>query len=201
LYIYSTKGFDFYNIFPILGNGPDKFLYSISLSGYFSDFIIISFLLPFTKEKTNYCKIVKPSFIVSSVMLVITVAVYILTVPYNTKVSFFIPVYRIAQYIDYGSFISRLESIFTISWILCFFAYSALQLYIMSMIAGRIFLSINNRPAIAFFAIIITIFSLLPSNTAQLVKISKLFEIPRLTVFIILPIVILLSAYRKEVKK
>lgn len=201
LLISSAGNFDFYNIFPILGNGSKMFVYLLLLSAYFADFLLLMFIIPFGSERTSYKKVIIPSYIISSAMLVVIVGIYTLTIPYNSSNIFFISVYRIAQYINYESFMARMESIFTIGWMLSYFLTSATYLYVTSMIAGRIFKAHNYRPYMYVIAVIIFGISFIPQNTNQLVQWSNFSAIPRFITAMVLPVVILLVAKRKEGKR
>ena len=201
LAVSSIGNFDFYNIFPIMGNGGGMFLYLGILASYFADFFLLMFIIPFSSEKASFKKIIISSYIISSVMLIIIIALYTLTIPYNVSGTFFIPVYRIAQYINYQSFMARMESVFTIGWMLSYFLTSAVYLYEASMLTGRIFNTKSNRPFMYGGAVIISLISLIPKNTAELIKWSNFFAVPRLVIAIILPILILTALRFKEGKK
>lgn len=201
LLLSSVPNFDYYNIFPILGRGRQMLPYLWVLVSYFADFILLMFLIPFSSEKASFKSIIVPSFIISSATLVIIIATYTLTIPYSSSGTFFIPVYRIAQYINYQSFMSRMESIFTIGWMLSYFATSATYLYITSMVAGRLFKAKSYRPYMCVTAIIISGISFIPQNTNQLIEWSNFFATPRLVIGMLIPLLILFIARSKEGKR
>ena len=200
LTVASINNFDFYNIFPVMGNGYKMLPYLVVLSSYFEDFILLMFIIPFSSERASFKKIIIPSYIVSSLALVIVIGTYTLTIPYTVSGTFFIPVYRIAQYINFQSFMARMESIFTIGWILSYFLTSATYLYICAMITGRIFGTRRCRPYMYVISAIIFGVAFIPKDTLQLVEISRLYAIPRLVVGMLLPVVILLL-YKKRGEK
>lgn len=197
----SVSNFDFFNLFPVLGNGSKMFIYLVVLASYFADFLLLMFIMPFTSQNSTCKKIIVPSYIISSVALLLVIATYTLVIPYSTSDTFFIPIYRIAQYIDYKSFMARMESIFTIGWMLSYFLTSATFLYITSMISGRIFGAKSYRPFMYVIAFIIFAISFIPQDTNQLVEWSNFFSYPKLVVGMLLPLIILYSANKREVSK
>ena len=197
----SVKNFDIFNIFPIFGKGIESFS-SVWISvSYFSDFIMLLLLMPFASKKTSYSKIAKPAFFTSAAVLIAVIGLYTLTVPYTLSDSYFIPIYKVAQYINYESFMSRLESVFTVGWLLSFIMYSSLQIYIMSMLTGRITGAKSCRKYMYFYAVLIAVLSALPENTAVLADGGGIFSAIRTVIGICLPIVLLLFPGRTEVKK
>lgn len=196
----SVKNFDFYNIFPLMGNGKGTLPYLIILASYFEDFILLSFIIPFSSENTSYKKIIIPSYIISSAVLVTVITVYTLTIPYTISGTFFIPLYRVAQYISFQGFMARMESIFTIGWMLSFFLTSATYLYICAMITGRIFKAKSYRPYMYVISTIIFGLAFIPKDTVQLVKISNIYAIPRLIVGMVLPVILLLFLKKRGEK-
>lgn len=200
LLVSSINNFDFYNIFPVLGNGSKMFMYLLILASYFADFLLLMFLMPFASERASYKKIIIPSYVISSAMLIVIMGIYTLTIPYNASDTFFIPVYRIAQYINYQSFMARMESIFTIGWMLSYFLTSATYLYVTAMIAGRMFNAKKYRPYMYVIALIIFGISFIPQNTNQLIQWSNFFATPRLIIGMVIPLIVLIIAKRREDK-
>lgn len=201
LLVSSINNFDFYNIFPIMGNGSKMLVYLPILLSYFADFVLLMFIMPFTSEKASYKKIILPSYVISSVMLVVIMGIYTLVIPHSTSGTFFIPVYRIAQYINYQSFMARMESIFTIGWMLSYFLTSATYLYVTAMVAGRIFGAKSYRPFMYAIALIIFGISFIPRDTGQLTEWSDFFAMPRLVIGMAIPLLILIWAKIREGKK
>ena len=200
LLVSSINNFDFYNIFPVLGNGSKMFMYLLILASYFADFLLLMFLMPFASERASYKKIIIPSYVISSAMLIVIMGIYTLTIPYNASDTFFIPVYRIAQYINYQSFMARMESIFTIGWMLSYFLTSATYLYVTAMIAGRMFNAKKYRPYMYVIALIIFGISFIPQNTNQLIQWSNFFATPRLIIGMVIPLIVLIIAKGREDK-
>lgn len=201
LFTSSAKNFDYYNIFPILGNGSKMLPYIFVLSSYFADLILLMFIIPFASEKASFKNIAVTSYIISSITLVIIIATYTLTIPYNATNSFFIPIYRVAQYINYQSFLSRMEPIFTIGWMLSYFMNSSTYLYIIAMLTGRLFKAKSYRPYMYTISLIIFGISFIPQNTNQLIEWSNFFSAPRLIIGMLIPLLILLMYKSKEDKK
>ncbi len=198
LIISSVKNFDILNIFPVLGNGPEELIYILPVSSYFADFLILSLLIPFSSENTTYKSVAIPSLVISSAALITVIAAYTLTVPYTASDTAFVPIYKIAQYINYESFMSRLESIFTVGWLLSFVMYSSLSLYVASMLMGRVFGAKRYRPFMYRFALVITLLSIIPKNTVQLTRLTGEYSSVRFAAGMCLPIALLLITRFKE---
>ena len=201
LVISSVQNMDFYNLFPVMGNGKGMFWYLPLLLAYFADFVILLFVLPFASEKSHVKKIVYPSYIISSIVLITVIGVYTLVIPAGASHNFFIPVYRVAQYINNQNFMARMESVFTIGWMLSFFLTSSTYLYIASMLTGRIAKAKSYRPYMYFIAAVIFAISFIPDNINSLVEYSNYFSAPKLVLCIIVPIIILAVQRHKEAKR
>ena len=184
-----------------MGKGKTMFLYLPLLLAYFGDFIILLLVLPFASKKADIKKIVYPSYIISSIVLVSVIGAYTLVIPPDASDNFFIPIYRVAQHINFQSFMARMESVFTIGWMLSFFLTSATYVYITSMLMGRITKAKSYRPYMYFTVIVILTLSFVPDNINSLVKYSNYFSAPRLVLCMIIPIIILALQKHKEAKK
>lgn len=201
LLLSSVKNFDYYNIFPIMGNGFKMLPYLGVLTSYFADFLLLLFIIPFGSEKASCKKILFTSFAISSVMLIVIMGMYTLTIPYSASGTFFIPVYRIAQYVNYESFMARMESVFTIGWMLSYFLTSATYLYVTAMLTGRMWNAKSFRPHMYVIALIIFAISFIPQDTNQLIQWSNFIATPRLVAGMIIPLIILIGAKIREGKR
>ena len=201
--ISSVGNFDFTNIFPIFGNGAGMFAYLWMLCSYFADFLVFFLLIPFASESASVKRTTAIVYLTSSAVLVGVIALYTLVLPQtDMQSSFFIPVYRIAEYINYKSFMSRLEPLFTVGWMLSFFGNGAIYLYLTSMLTGRLFNKKSNRPFMYGLSAVILALSLVPKNTAQLTDWFGWLSVPRFAICIILPIAILwINRIREEKKR
>ena len=201
LVLSSVENFDFYNIFPLMGNGKGMFWYLPLLLSYFAVFAVLFFIMPFASEKADIKKIVYPSYAISSIVLVLIIGVYTLTIPTDASGKFFIPVYRVAQYINYQSFMARMESVFTIGWMLSYFLTSSTYLYITAMLTGRMFNASSYRPYMYVIAVITLIASFVPQNINALLQYSNYFSTPRLILCMIVPLIFFAILKHKEVNK
>ena len=202
LVIFSMENFDFYNLFPMMGNGYGMFSYLPLLIAYFADFVILLFIIPFASDNVDIKKTLYPSYIISSSVLIAVIGVYTLVIPNSASDKFFIPVYRIAQYINFQSFIARMESVFTIGWMLSYFLTSSTYFYITAMLTGRLFKAKSYRPFIYAVAAIVFAISFVPDDINTLVRYSNYFSVPRLILCMVAPIIILsVSKYREVNRK
>ena len=199
LAVSSIRNLDFYNIFPIFGNGNGMLPYAWMLCAYFADFLVLLLLIPYASENTSFKKIAVGNFVISSIMLILIISLYTLTISYNSSDKFFIPVYKIAQYVNYENFMSWLEPVFTVGWLLSFFAYASLFLYLASMLTGRLLKTRSNRPIMYVLSVIVLCLSMVPKNTVQLSLWFNRFSVPRLIVGTVLPIAILYISKRRKV--
>ena len=196
------ENFDFYNLFPLMGNGYSMFSYLPLLIAYFADFVILLFIIPFASDNVDIKKTLYTSYIISSSVLIAVIGVYTFVIPNSASDKFFIPVYRIAQYINFQSFIARMESVFTIGWMLSYFLTSSTYFYITAMLTGRLFKAKSYRPFIYAVAAIVFAISFVPDDINTLVRYSNYFSVPRLILCMVAPIIILsVSKYREVNRK
>lgn len=202
LSISSVANIELTNIFPLFGRGGGMFGYLWMLCSYFGDFIVFFLIIPFGSEKASVKKSVIAIYGISSAVLVGVIALYTFVLPQSyMQSSFFIPVYRIAEYINYKSFMSRLEPLFTVGWMLSFLGNGAIYLYMTSMLTGRLFNARSNRPFMYILSAVILILSLVPKNTAQLTDWFGWLSVPRFILFLILPVAILWISRIREAKR
>lgn len=198
LLLSSAENFDIYNIFPLFGKGGVMFTYLWLLCSYFSDLFVLMFLMPFASNKVTFKGVAVKSYIISSAVLVAVILTYTLALPYGSWDGIFIPVYRIAQFINFKSFLSRLESVFCSMWLLSFYGNGATYLYLASMLTGRLTGAKSNRPAMCILTALITLLSFIPQSTSQLVQWANFYSVPKLVIGILLPWIIFTAGRVKK---
>lgn len=204
LFFSNFKNFVPNKIFPLLGNGfVDTFVTGIGNIFAFSGIVFMYFMPPLLKEPEKFKKIAITSMIISSIYLLISVSTLLFIFSFFTSIEEIMPLYSAARYIEFGSFFQRLESVFILFWIISYACY----LSILSKFSILIFKKIGNlkdyKPLVYPFSLLLFGISLLPENYAQ----SKLYAsnyFPYIVIgliFIIVPIVLILSNIKKKQKK
>ncbi|MFF2288681.1 GerAB/ArcD/ProY family transporter [Peribacillus butanolivorans] len=115
--IFVFPDFEFKNIFPILGNGimpPLKG--SIVPGGWFTEFFLITFLLPFLADKKKGMKygMLTVFAVMITLVMVNLVVLFVLGATTSTKVY---PLMSVARYISFGEFFEHMESIVMAIWV------------------------------------------------------------------------------------
>ena len=115
--ILVVPDFEFKNIFPILGDGimpPIKG--SIVPGGWFTEFFLMTFLLPFLADKKKGMKYGMLTVFAVMITLVVVnlVVLFVLGTTTPTKVY---PLMNVARYISFGEFFEHMESIVMAIWV------------------------------------------------------------------------------------
>ena len=124
---------EFKNIFPILGDGimpPIKG--SIVPSGWFTEFFLISFLLPFLVDQKKGMKYgMMTVFAVMMTLVVVNLIVlFVLGTTIPTRVY---PLMQIARYISIADFFEHLESVVMAIWIVGAFVKISVFYYVAAL--------------------------------------------------------------------
>lgn len=160
-------------IFPIFGDGLfNTFVIGLTNLASFGGIAYLYFLPPYLKEPEKMKKIALLSIGLSAIYLILCVATLLFMFSFFINVNEITPLYNATRYIEFGSFLQRLESVFLLIWIIAFACY----LSIVSKFAMSIFKKLTNietkKPLIDIFGILILSISLVPQNYA----ISEKFE-------------------------
>ena len=160
-------------MFPIFGDGLiDTFVLGLGNLSSFSGIAFLYFLPPFLKEPEKLKKIALISVGISAIYLILCVATLLFMFSFFITTNEITPLYNATRYIEIGSFIQRLESVFLLVWILAFACY----LSIVSKFSLSIFQKLTNietkKPLIDVFSLFILGIALLPKDYS----ISSKFE-------------------------
>lgn len=194
LFLGNISSFDLTKMFPLIANNKEFFIHGVILCGFYSDFIIVTLILPYIQDDIKIINVVNKSFFISFfTMLLIVSAVLFATIDNS-----FIPVFNLGQSFKLGKFTPRIESVFTAGWFLSFFANFSLCLYFScKLISGNK----NYKLFIVPVSILIFIISLIPENIMQLTCFLDYLAVIRIVIFFILPVFILSVANIKERRK
>ncbi len=142
--------FDVTNLTPILGENYHTTFVMGLLNTFAMYFIVyIYFLKPLLQNETEFKKISIISYIISVIMLLLTV-VPILTLfntadgnePINS-------LFLLARQIEFGNFIQRVDAIFILLWILSIYAYLSFVIFLINRIIKKI-TNISNEKMLSF---------------------------------------------------
>lgn len=202
LFFCNFRNFSFERIFPIMGNG----FFNIFVSGIgnifaFSGIVFLYFMPPLLKEPEKFKKVAILSMVLSAIYLLFSICTLLFIFSFFITTKEIIPLYSAARYIEFGTFVQRLESVFLLLWIISFACY----LSVLNKFAILIFKKITNikdsRPLVYPFSLLLLGICLIPRNQAftQYYK-STVFPIVVLCLIFGLSIVILLLANFKKRK-
>ena len=157
--IFLAPDFEFKNIFPILGDGimpPIKG--AIVPGGWFTEFFLITFLLPFLADQKKGMKYgIMAVFAV--MMMLVVVNLFVLFILGPTTSSNFYPAFTVARYISIGDFFEHVEAAIIAAWIIGAFAKISV-FYYATVLGTAQWLNLSDyRPVVWPLGILILVFS------------------------------------------
>ena len=160
LFLSDTPYFNMEKIYPIFGNGIHvTFLTGISNMFAFQALGYIYFMPPILKEQNQLKKIAVNSIVLSSIFLILSVSIILLMFYGSMDTDEFFPLYSATQYIEYGSFFRRLDSLFVLIWVISFLSFLGIALHFSS----NIFKKLTNVENKSFFVYLLGFALLLAS--------------------------------------
>ncbi|MFJ5622678.1 endospore germination permease [Peribacillus loiseleuriae] len=196
LIILLLPDFDFKNIFPILGNGimpPLKG--AIVPSGWFTEFFLITFLLPFLADKKKGMKYgMMTVFFAMMTLVVVNITVLFILGP--TTANMVYPLMIVARYASLASFFEHLESIVMAIWIVGAFVKISVFYYATALGTAQWLNLSNYRPIVWPLGILIVAFSFwsLPSSIELERFLVQAFPFYGLLIQTIIPLFLLVIA-------
>ena len=203
LFFANIRYFDTQSIYPILGNGfYNTFVSGITNIYSFSGIVLIYFLPSLLKNPSKLMKISIIGTLISSIFLLLVVALILFMFPVFTNIDEILPLYTIATYVEFGSFFQRLESVFLMIWLISFTCY-------LSIVANFVFLTFKKithikevNPIIYPFAFLTLGISLFPKNYAvSKTYETKIYPYVMISIVFVLSFLILFIAYIKKRKE
>ena len=196
--------FDFMNIFPVLGNGlmpPIKG--AIVPGGWYSEFFLIIFLLPFLADAKKGMKSgMRTVFAV--MMTLIVVNLLVLFVLGGTTPSKNYPLMNVSRYISIADFFEHVESAVMAVWIVGAFVKISVFYYVSALGTAQWLNLSDYRPVVWPIGILIVIFSLwsLPSSIDVNRNDIMVFPLQGILMQTIIPLILLVIAVvRKRNRK
>lgn len=146
IFINNISNFTFIKTTPILGESFDNtFIKNLSNLFVFSNLIPIYFLQPFLTNNKNFGKIAIYSFILSWILLVLTITVLLSIYPFDNTILDSNPLYSLTRRIKLSQFIERADGLFATIALLSCFSYISFLTYLITNIIKKIFVFENEK--------------------------------------------------------
>ncbi len=145
-----TGDFDVTNLTPVLGENYQS-TFVLGLTNTFAMYFIvyIYFLKPLLQDQTQFKKISIISYIISFIMLILTVLPILTlfnTADGNEPIN---SLFLLARQIEFGNFIQRVDAIFILLWILSIYAYLSFVIFLINRIIKKL-INVSNEKMISF---------------------------------------------------
>ncbi len=109
---------------------------SVAPAAWFSEYLVLAFLLPFVNKKKNIAPIMLTSLVITTIIMVVT-NLFCLFLLGDLTSSFAYPVMIAARYITIADFLQHIEAIVIAIWILGIFVKISVFLYIFAITAAQ----------------------------------------------------------------
>jgi spore germination protein KB len=201
--VFLSPDFDVKNIFPILGGGVVPPLKgAVVPGGWYSEFFLIIFLLPFLTD----VKKARKYGMLTVLAVMLTLVVVNLTVLFAlgpTTASKVFPLMNAIRYVNLGEFFENLESIAMAIWIVGAFVKISVFYYVVVLGTAQWLNLSDHRVIIWPFAIIIIEFAFwsLPSSAEYTSYLTKVLPFYGPFVQTIIPLFLLMIAAVRKRKK
>lgn len=150
IFISSIKSYTSYRLSPVLGYNIKNTLVN-GLSNLYSFNIIIYyyFLMPFLRNKQNYSKIVKKSFLISIILIILIVISMLSKFPSFDNSEEINSMYLLTRSIELTEFLQRVDALFILLWIISNLIYVSILLFWIIEIFGKLF-NFENKKMLSF---------------------------------------------------
>lgn len=188
---------------PILGDG----VYSIFVSGLsnifaFSIMNFFFFLKPLLKNSYDFPKITIISFLISWVLLFLTIISLLCVFPITVNSSTINFLYLLARKISLGDFLQKIDALFILLWILSIFNYLSVITFILNSIFKKITHAVDGSMFTYFICSILLGASLYPFNISEIKFVqSTIYKYSVLVLLFGVSFSILLLSYWKFKRK
>lgn len=203
VFIGNVKNFNLNAIYPLFGkNISTTFFSGISNMFAFSGIAYLYFLPPKMKEPQKFNKIAIVSILISSFFLILSIATILFIFNTSLSDSELFPLYIAVRYIEFGSFLQRLDSAFLLIWIISFISMLSIVVNLCTHIFKKL-TNISDRK-IVVFPVLLCIFgiSMLIKDNAFLRQLeNNVFKILFFTIIITVGyITLFLANIKKKIK-
>ena len=149
LFVSSYENFTISKIFPIFGKGlNDTFLKGITNIFAFTNFAFLFLLPSLLKNNSDFKKVAVSSTIISTIILVFSIATLILTLPIVTESDEMLSIYLLTRMVGFGNFLERLDAFFIFSWIITLLSSLSISVFYMIRILSKM-LNLHDEKVLA----------------------------------------------------
>lgn len=149
--------FNLDNLIPILGTGLKPiFTEGLRILSVFADLFLLTFLLPYCKEKDALKKSGFFGIVFNGIVFLIFMVGYCAVFPYPVSSEYIIPIFQLTRIVEIGDFFGRFEAFFEFIWAISFLIYASINIWVLSIIWQKTFDIKYHEPII----IPMTVFSL-----------------------------------------
>lgn len=167
LFIANTKHFSVNRIFPILGDGIyNTFITGLGNLGAFGGIVILYFLPPYLKEPEKFKKITIMSILVAIIYLIVCVGTLLLMFSFLHSIDQILPLYSATRYIEFGTFLQRLEAVFLLIWVLEIACYLSIFTKLSALTLKKICNCNDSKPFSYILSLLVFGVAVIPPNYA-----------------------------------
>lgn len=195
--IFIRDKIDLTNITPILGVKPKVLFWDgLQSIGRYESLCVLLFIPQNVKNIKKTGKIVMISM---SALIILSLFMLFTVISYPTILEIYFPLFELTRLISIGRFFQRVESIFTLLWILTTLIYFSGSTFLCTMIIKKIFNIKYPRRILPILIIITLTFSLFIKDYSTALQIRSFMYIYVTPILIIIiPLIILLLAKLKS---
>lgn len=168
-FIAVFKDLSITSVTPIFGESY-KNTFVLGLSNSFAMYIMVYyyFLKPLLKNPKDFKKITIISYVISLVLLLLTVISMLTIFTSNSTNAPINSLFLLARQIELGTFLQRVDALFILLWILSIFCYLSFVVFVINRIIKKVS-NISNEKMLTFSTCSILFgLTLIPFNIAQL---------------------------------
>ncbi|MBO5349814.1 MAG: GerAB/ArcD/ProY family transporter [Clostridia bacterium] len=199
IFFSTIKNFIPQRLFPILGYGVNETFFSglTNLFG-FTGLAYLLFLQPLLKNNKDFKKISIISFVISSILLCLSVTCLLLVFSFVIDANENVSIYLLTRMVRYGDVIQRVNALFIFIWILSIISYISITLFFATHITKKLTnLTNTNTLTYCYGSIILAVTMLFQDFAGFLAVFEKTFRITSLILIFGISILILILANLK----
>jgi spore germination protein KB len=190
---------DIHQMLPVMGKGAlPSIMGSFVLQIWFSELMTVSFLFPYVNDQHRAGRSIWLTLI--AIMLTLLVSnLFTLLLLGDLTGSYTFPFLILSRYINLGDFFTHLESMFMAIWVLCAFVKICVFYYVTVLGAAQWMGLSDHRPIVWPLGFLLTVFGfwVAPNYQELTHAISSSVVFAMLTMFLVLPVLILGFAWLK----